>query len=358
MMLPLLYSVHPMSSNQSQSSGHIQDHLSPNHNISLHCNLPISNHSGESPILNHTGHTQPHQIQPQHAKSSSIHTNLSRQPWFMSSPNRTRSTKDSACAKTPMCQNFARYPHWLDHTSPPDPGQHSQKYPWIYWSHPLDTQLLDQQPLEHITQYSRPNHTTANMDDSTLLHPQLAFDEGLCQHWSHHQNTTDNQQLQTLPPSNHTCWNNQPCRHSSSYQINISKPLSPTLAPISTSNYNWPTQLNPSSTTWKIWTKAIQNTYTKPGLPTMLKLPLRPWTHQATMVCTWIHTLNPSTIQIIKQAPHSSMVQYLPQNQTHLHVYNPTTSQLSNLMLPIPALASSQLNSPWLHSPSNPVQVT
>jgi len=97
----------------------------------------------------------------------------------------------------------------------------------------------------------------------------------------------------------------------------------------------------------------------------MLQLPIGPWTQQATMVHTWIHTLNPSTNQIIKQAPHSPMAQYLPQNQTCLHVYYPTTSQLSNLtptqypvtretqhngfwitlpVLPISALAPSQLN--------------
>jgi len=48
----------------------------------------------------------------------------------------------------------------------------------------------------------------------------------------------------------------------------------PTLACISTSNYNWPTQTSPGQAAWKIWTKTLHEQYTKPGLPTTLWHPL------------------------------------------------------------------------------------
>jgi len=59
---------------------------------------------------------------------------------------------------------------------------------------------------------------------------------------------------------------------------------SPTLTTISVSKYSWPTQPSPTKAAWKIWTKALQKQYTKPGLSSTLKIPLGSWLPQASQV--------------------------------------------------------------------------
>jgi len=170
------------------------------------------------------------------------------------------------------------------------------------------------------------------MDNTTQPPPQSLSDDRLHSRWTHPQtlqvlnNFRLFLQVTTLAKvTNHASTHILP-------ETLHQNQLSPTLASISVSNYNWPTQPNPSSSAWKIWTKVLQEQYTKPGPPTMLQQPLRPWTPQAATVRTWLHTFDPSTNQIITQVPNIPMLHHLPQHHTCHHVYYTVTGQMSNLI--------------------------
>jgi len=105
----------------------------------------------------------------------------------------------------------------------------------------------------------------------------------------------------------------------------------PTLAHISTSNYNWPTQPDPSHSAWKIWTKALQEHYTKPGLPTTLCNPHGQWTIHATTIQTWVNTYDPQTHQGITQEINKPTMRHILQHQTHHHAYYNNSCDMTDL---------------------------
>jgi len=99
----------------------------------------------------------------------------------------------------------------------------------------------------------------------------------------------------------------------------------------SNSNYNWPTQPDPSHSTWKTWTKALQAYYTKTGLPTTLWHSLGQWTTSAATVQTWVNTYNPQTHQAITQEINKPTMCNILQHQTCHHAYYNDSSDPTDL---------------------------
>jgi len=315
-LLPFPHSVQPMSFNPSWSSGHIQDYLPSDHNLPLSSNILISNNTGESSLLNNTSHTQPHWLQPQHTKGCSLHTNLSRQSRFTSFPNRTRPTKGSTCAETLTCKNFAWHPHWIDHKSPSDTGQNSWQYTCVHQPSLLDTWPMDQQPLGIPTQHPRSNPFRETVDNTTQLPPRSSSDDRLHSCQTHSQNLTGTQQLQTLLPSNHTHQGHKSCWHSySSWNTTsesivthpcINQRIQLQLAHPTQPKFNCLEDMDQSASGTIHQTRTSHHAPTTP--PAM--------DPQAATVCTWLHTFDPSTNQIITQVPNSPILHHHPQHHT------------------------------------------
>jgi len=145
--------------------------------------------------------------------------------------------------------------------------------------------------------------------------------------------------LPTISPSYHPHRNHQPCRNTPVTR----RAKKWQKYPISQTNFQWPTQLNPDSTAWNLWIQAIQTIYTKPGLPTTLIKLLGPWNESAATACTWFTTYNPSNESIVIQNPGQEQRCYMPTSNTRQRLcYEQQTPNLHQHPTSYPVTISTQ----------------
>ncbi len=102
----------------------------------------------------------------------------------------------------------------------------------------------------------------------------------------------------------------------------------PNLSSKSTLLLKWPNQPNPGRSAWEIWTKTLQQLYTKPGLTTQLQQPLGPWTPNAATIQMWHTHYNPNTKAISKTIPSQTPTLFTPEQITQSHIYYRNLSPL------------------------------
>jgi len=102
----------------------------------------------------------------------------------------------------------------------------------------------------------------------------------------------------------------------------------PNLSSKSTSLLKWPNQPNLGRLAWMIWTKTLQQLYTKPGLTTQLRQPLGPWTPDAATIRMWHTHYNPNNKAISKTSPSQTPTLFIPEQITQSHIYYQNLSPL------------------------------
>jgi len=93
----------------------------------------------------------------------------------------------------------------------------------------------------------------------------------------------------------------------------------PNLSAVSSSKHNWPRQPSPGKTAWKLWTTAIRQVFTKPGIPNQLQKPLGSWTPSAASIRTWHATFDPTTKEIYRHLPLTTSLRYSISRTTRYH---------------------------------------
>jgi len=116
----------------------------------------------------------------------------------------------------------------------------------------------------------------------------------------------------------------------------------PNLKAVSSSKHEWPCHPHPGKTAWKLWTTAIRQVFTKPGLPNQLKQPLGPWNPSAAFIRTWHATFNPTTKEIYRCLPLSTPQRYSISRMTRSHHFYQHSQDTNHLPTDYPLTTEQQ----------------